>query len=62
MESCGIVDDGRQTRHTACHYLVGHEEDGEGDGVHQQTKGDEEIILGLVPDDFMLYSHNNYEL
>ena len=62
METCGIVNNSRKTCHTTCHNLIRHEKDGEGDGVHQQTKGDEHIVLGLVPNDFMLYSHIYWKL
>ena len=55
-EARGVVDNGGQSRHAAGHNLVGHEENGERNGVQKETDGDEQIVLGLIPD--LLFTHH----
>jgi len=57
VEPCGIIDDGGETRHTTSHYLIGHQEDGKRDGIDEEAKGYEKIVLHLIQNHFVLCCH-----
>ena len=57
METCGVVDDSRETSHTSRHNLIGHQKDGKGDGIKEKTKGYKQIVFDLIPYQFVINRH-----
>ena len=57
VESCGIVDDSRETCNTSSNNLIRHQEDSEGNGIDKEAKGYEHIVPGFTQYHFVLNGH-----
>lgn len=59
-ETCGVVDDGRDTRHAAWREFIGKHEGAEADAVAKASECDEDIVFDFVDDPTYFWAFHSF--